>query len=1061
MNGPIKYSIFAYLFIFNVLNAQDYTIRDVEINPNGESHKYRNLMQVDEDGFLWYSTYNGLVKDFGTYNVLSALTGGNADNVPKYIYAFFIDSGQRIWISTTMGIFVSNKGLDASSNHLGFKLLVKGSELQANSFIEDCDGTLWITAGASDDNILLEVSPSLKVTKHQVQGMGPRHDASAYFLRGHLQFERRIGCGKFLVRQGRKLFVQDKDKTVLIKDLSATQNYRHTGYYHPEWQYNGGDGLLITDNGDILSKSLETQYTYEGEAFGIHFIKDLNVQVISLPIQEMIPITKDNYPTLKNHADFIGIDNPGKDLLFFKMVKMNRGLHLKVTNRIPFPNLIDDVVINKNGIIYVTSDDRISKIKFSKNYFDRFLDYGENRKIDVRGFLELPTKEILTATNEGVFKLTPSDGTYIETPFEKEIISSDNVSSLKLRYMKSFVRTSDSTAWCLGESKWLFKINFVKNTVEEMHVFQSHRRRPSLHYYDILESSDSTLLLASHYGLHEFNTKQKEFRELPIPQVVNNEELFIWNLHSTKERLFIGTDAQGLFIQDLNSDTLIHLNKDSTKSGLSLPSNKIHSIFTDEQDNIWLGTNKGAVQIDKDLQKITVIDGSDGLTNLNVVGILEDTHKNMWFSTHNGLYRYGKDQKKITAFYVEEGLTSNDFNQISSYRSSTGKLFFGGVNGLIAFDSIADTAQNKDIRIFPTQFGYYDTDEKEEVELDVITGDSYSFSLPYSKNSFSVTYSINDCYNTETNKYAYKLDGFMDDWVDLGNQTTLKLLSIPPGDYALRIKGFNPAGLESSNELIYDIHVAQIFYKRPWVQRVAALILFGIVILGMVGYTSRERKKFRLHLAMMELERRALRTQMNPHFLFNMLNRIGRKVKNAKLFELEKYVATFSGLMRLTLDMTRNDKILLSKEIQYIKNYVALTNTESGNEIVLTIQSGPDIDMEGTFIPSMILQPIVENSIVHGFVDDQKEKSIIIKIEKSATTKQFVLTVEDNGMGISKTKKNNKPYRDHQSHATQILRERLKLLNQIRKREFGYEVILKDIGDGVKTGTRVTIRIPY
>jgi two-component sensor histidine kinase/streptogramin lyase len=1046
--------------VFNVSNAQNYTIRDIEINPNGESHKYRNLMQVDDDGFLWYSTYNGLVKDFETHNVLSHLTDENADNLTKYIYAFFVDSKQRMWVSTTMGIFVSKEGLDTSSNRIGFRLLLRGSELHANSFMEDCNGNLWITAGASEDNILLEVSPSLKVTEHQVQGIGPRHDASAYFLRGHLQFERRMGCGKFLVRQGRKLFIQDKDKIVLIKDFSTTKKYLHGNYYHPEWQHNGGDGLLITDNGDLLPESLETHYTYKGEIFETHFIKDLDIQVLNLPIQEMIPITEDSNPVLKNYVDLIGVEGSGKKLSLFKMVKINGRLHLKKTNEIPFPNSIDDVVIDKNGIIYVTSDDRISKIKFSKNHFDRFLDYGGNRKIDVRGFLELPSEEILAATNEGIFKLTSSNGTYTESLLEMELGSAVNVSSAGLGFMKSFVRTSDSTAWCLGESKWLFKINFLKNIIEEMHVFQSHRRRPSLHYYDILESSDSTLLLASHYGLHEFNTKQKKFRELPIPQIVNNEELFIWDLHSTKERLFIGTDANGLFIQDLNSDDFLHLNKDPTSSGLALPSNKVHTIFTDQQENLWLGTDKGAVCLDKDLQKATVIDAADGLINLNIVGILEDAKGNMWFSTHNGLYRYGKGSKRITAFYIEDGLSSNDFNQTSYYRSSTGKLFFGGVRGFITFDSINDAVQPQDIRIFPTKFEYFDTEEKKEVEIDIINRSRYSFSLPHAKNSFSITYSINDCYNTETNKYAYRLDGVTEDWVNLGNQTTLKLLSIAPGDYVLRIKGLNSAGVESANELLYDIHVDQVFYKRPWVQAVAVLLFLGILIFGMASYTARERKKFSLHLAMMELERKALRSQMNPHFLFNTLTRIRKKVKNAKLFELEKYVATFSGLVRLTLDMTRNDNILLSKEIQYIKNYVALTNTESGNEIVLTILFGPNIDMEATFIPSMILQPIVENSIVHGFTEDKKEKSILIKIERSEATKQLILTIEDNGIGISEAKRKSGPDQGRQSYAAQILRERLKLLNQIRKREFGYEIIMKDITDGTRTGTQVTIKIP-
>ncbi len=1035
--------------------AQEYTIRDIEINANGESHKYKNYLQMDDDGFLWYSTYNGIVKDFETHSVLSTFLDENADNLPKLIYGFFIDSKQRVWVSAITGIFVSTETLDVSFNHIEFKLFLKGRELQANSFIEDCNGNLWIVAGGPVNNIILKVDPSFEVTEYQIPGIEPRDVYATYFLRNFLHFERRIGCDKFLIRQGRKLFVLDKGKTALMADFTATLNYEESPYNHPEWPRNGGDGLLITDNGDLLPESIETQYAYKGAIYKTHFIKDLDVQVLNLPFQEMILISDDN-PLLKSYADLIGIDDFGKTLKLFKMVEINGSLHLKKVYEIPFPDLIDDVAVDKNGVTYVSCHDRIRKIKFRKSNFDGILDRYEDQKIDVRGFVELPNEKILAATTEGIFKLSPSGG----NGYGESLYKTENVFP-SLNFMKSFAKESDSTAWCLGESKGLWKINFLKNKIEEIHVFNSHWRLPSLHYYDIVKSSDSTLLLASHYGLHEFNILQSKFRELLIPSITNNRELFVWDLHKTKDRLLIGTDANGLVIQDLDSDTFLHLNNDPTNGRLTLPTNKVHAVYVDGQENIWLGTDKGAVYLDKDLKKITVINGTDDLTNLNVVGILEGANGNMWFSTHNGLYRYGKSSKKITTFYVEDGLTFNDFNQISYYKSSTGRLFFGGVKGLIAFDSIDDGGKSQKIRILPTKFEYYDTDKEQEAKLDVLNMGNYSFNLPYDKNSFSVSYSINDCYNTDNNQYAYKLDGLTDDWVDLGGQTTLKLLSIPPGNYILKIKGLNSTGIESSNELQYDIHVAQVFYKRPWFQSLVVLFLLGIAALVLLNITIRERKKHELRLTLIELERKTLRAQMNPHFIFNALNGIRKTVKDGKLAKLDSYITSFSTLMRLTLDLTRKENILLSKEIKYIKNYVELTNTKSEHKINLVIQCEPNIDMQDTFIPSMVLQPIVENSIVHGFADDEKEKSILMKIERSTATKQLILTIEDNGIGVWEAKKNREPNEDHQSYATQILYERLKLLNQIRKKEFGYEITTKDLGDGIKTGTQVTIKIPY
>ncbi|MEM9142687.1 MAG: ATP-binding protein, partial [Bacteroidota bacterium] len=322
----------------------------------------------------------------------------------------------------------------------------------------------------------------------------------------------------------------------------------------------------------------------------------------------------------------------------------------------------------------------------------------------------------------------------------------------------------------------------------------------------------------------------------------NNGELFIRDLHRTTDKLYIGTDENGLFIQDLGSKGFLHLNNKTPHNGWTLPTNKIYTALTDQQENLWLGTDKGAMFLDKDLKSATVINATDGLTNLNVIGILESAKGNIWFSTYDGLYRYEKSSKKVSAFYKEDGLTFNDFNQNAYHKTSNNTLFFGGVRGLVAFDSIDDPARSRDIWMFPTKFEYYDADTETDMELYATNTGRYDFDLPYFKNSFSITYSINDCYNTETNKYAYKLEGLTENWVNLGSQTTLNLLSIPPGDHVLRIKGSNPAGIESSNELRYNIRVAQVFYKRPWVQAATVLFLLGLVALALHYRSVRQQK---------------------------------------------------------------------------------------------------------------------------------------------------------------------------------------------------------------------------
>ncbi len=288
----------------------------------------------------------------------------------------------------------------------------------------------------------------------------------------------------------------------------------------------------------------------------------------------MIPISENRNPVLKNYADAIGIDDLGKTVLLFKMMKLNGKFHLKKVHEIPFPNEINDIVIDKNDVIHVSCYDHVCKIKFSKNNFIKVLNDHGKRNVDTRGFLELPNKEILAATNSGIFKLKHIDG---NNHYETENIFPS------LNSFKSLVKTSDSIAWCVGNTKGLFKINFLNNKIEEIHIFHSHWKLANLHYNDILKYSDSTLLLASLFDLQEFNIKQKKFREVPIPPLENDRKILIRDLYKTEDKLYIGTDVDGLVVKDLTSNTFLHLSNDLKNGGLTLPSNKINSIFIDGQ----------------------------------------------------------------------------------------------------------------------------------------------------------------------------------------------------------------------------------------------------------------------------------------------------------------------------------------------------------------------------------------------------------------------------------------------------------------------------------------------
>lgn len=1040
-----------WFLAFHFLGAQEYKIREISINNNGESHKIRNKIYVDEDEVLWYSTYNGIVKDFETNSMLSTFLDKDEKILSTYLDVIFIDSKHRIWIVSDIGVFISNS-LDDSFDRVHFKKILEEEKVSLGSLIEDCEGNIW--AGTYNDCVL-KIDPSLKVKKYKT----PKADRDlnpGYFQRSFSFVEKVIDCDKILFRLGRKLYLLEDGNSVLNADFTASINYSKSSYLYPEWSFNGGDGILITENGELFPKSENTSYRFEGEIFDTRSMEDLGIQVTNLPFQEMIPIYKSSNPYLKNHADLIAIDESGKKLGFYKLQQKNGEDHLTKAHEISFPYMIDDVVVDKYDVIYVSSYDRIRKIKFNSHTFHKILDDYAERKVSARGFSELPNKEILAASYAGTFKIKPSINNYGEQEYSTEKVFPS------LNYLRSFLPTTDSTAWCVGEHKKISNINFLENEIIGQYLFEDHPRLTHMQYYDVARYSDSTLVIASNFGLQEFDTHKKQFRDLPILPIDDNRAVYVRDLLRTEDKLYVATDRNGLFIKDLTSDTFVTLKKNNTGNGLNIPTNRVYMSFLDTAENLWMGTNSGVIFVDKDVKEIEVIGKADGLTDLNVVGILEDADGIMWFSTYYGLFRYDRETRKMASFFVEDGLTFNDFNQNSYYKSSKDRLFFGGINGIIAFDSINTTHQSRDIKIFPTKFEYYDRTKSREVGINVFNDSTPSFDLPYYKNSFSTSYSINDNFNTDYNRYFYKLEGFADDWISLDNQTTLKLFSIPPGDYDLKIKGFNATGIESSNELSYTIHVSQVFYKRLWFQFLVGFFLIGTFVVWLVSYITKERKKNALNLTLIELERNALRAQMSPHFIFNSLSGIRLKLREKGLLDLHNYVSNFSNLMRLTLDVTRNKSIPLAKEIEYIENYVVLINSQNEHKIELHMKCEADIDIHDTYIPPMILQPLIENSIVHGFMKDQTDKAILVEIKKSPIGKQIVVVIEDNGLGIVQARKKQKNNQEHQSYSTQILYERLMLMNKTHySGESKYEIAMKDLNDKGGQGTRVIIGIPY
>lgn len=222
----------------------------------------------------------------------------------------------------------------------------------------------------------------------------------------------------------------------------------------------------------------------------------------------------------------------------------------------------------------------------------------------------------------------------------------------------------------------------------------------------------------------------------------------------------------------------------------------------------------------------------------------------------------------------------------------------------------------------------------------------------------------------------------------------------------------------------------------------------------------REIESGRLRSRMAELEQMALRAQMNPHFIFNSLNSVQHFVMNRDVEGVNKYLGAFAHLIRQTLNNSGKPVISLEEEIRYLDTYLSLERMKSNDRFSYNIDVDAAIDRSETFIPGMILQPFVENSIRHGVATKEKQDGKInVRISKNG---KLICSIEDNGVGREKAGeiKRASPEPVYEARGMDITMNRIDTINKIYGVAISVNINdLKDPG-GNPSGTRVEIEFP-
>ncbi|MBL7914409.1 MAG: histidine kinase [Bacteroidia bacterium] len=465
--------------------------------------------------------------------------------------------------------------------------------------------------------------------------------------------------------------------------------------------------------------------------------------------------------------------------------------------------------------------------------------------------------------------------------------------------------------------------------------------------------------------------------------------------------LWICTYNNGIRV--LMNDTIVHFNSQN-----GLLSNQCRSLYYEGNGQMWVVTDKGLSKISINnrkpfaykIQSLTI---NDGLPSEMIRQVLkrQDT---LWIATDKGL-----------AYFSEKQLKSR--TEIPIYINSV------LVNGVITDTSI---------------FAY----------------DENRITFNFSAISFSSGKQI---------RFRYFMKGLNDKWTET-DQRTVEFGSLEPGNYTFIVLAIDKNGNESLKPASFTFSVSPPFWKRIGFQIVAINSGLLLLVIGIKGRIKRvaknvhEKQLVNRQLAEFKLE--AVRAQMNPHFIFNCLNAIQHFNVSHDFDSAQQYLSDFAFLIRKTLYLSKRDFISLEEEIEYLEAYLKLEKLRFEDHFSSAIEVDPQLNPSEVLVPSLLIQPFIENAINHG-LKFLKNKNGELKVSFLKMNNAFEVIISDNGIGMEHARlfKESK-HSTHFSQGMSLASGRIEVINKIYKSAISYVVEPLDPSNADHPGTKIIINIP-
>lgn len=549
--------------------------------------------------------------------------------------------------------------------------------------------------------------------------------------------------------------------------------------------------------------------------------------------------------------------------------------------------------------------------------------------------------------------------------------------------------------------------------------------------------NDSIIIVGQSTGLQKLNSATEKFT------VLNASRKRITALAAdTEGRIYFGS-TDGLYKYLYARDTTLALNKSNP-----LLSERVMALCITPDKLLWVATSGSGVVVVKDEKVLIHISEKEGVINNATRSITSGKPGQIWLGTAGGIsvINYTLQNKNIQYtiqnLSVNDGLTNNVINEML-YQHDTIYASTG--------DGISIIPANISIPKFniPVELIRISVNQRDTIL-------SPAYQLGYDQQNIEMQFAgveLNGHFKT----LQYTLDK-NENWINLDENTlTLQLNS---GTHTVQIRAVDVNGNISDKILKIEFDIATPFWNAIWFWAVIAIIL-QLIIIYLMNLRQKKRKGEKLAkeiagVQIASLEQQAFTSLMNPHFIFNALNSIQHYINVQDRQNANRYLSDFASLIRKNFEAAQKSFIPLEQEIENLKIYLRLEQMRFIERFSYQVKIDENLDTEDWMIPTMILQPLLENALLHGMMPSALEGELIIELKLE--DKNLIIIITDNGIGIENSMA-LKEIGGHKSRGMEMIKKRITALSR-----FGTRAIAISMSPAFESeknpGNKITLFIP-